>query len=232
MVPGSAGRHVRGGVEAEEELVMYGERSGWRRDGLESHEGMVGVLLADGSEPKPVLFDLGSGATFHESSDWWHYDGEFRRPTAVSMRGRCACGWRGTKTYPIDWEEVREDDDPDAYDTSGPYAEWEAHLDEVAGRAVALPEDLAELLGKVRERLDRLWFEEDKTRAYAMMLKTCDGLEAIVAGTGPEAVRALTHEQDEDEGEDGLVPALAEALGMTEQAARARLRHYEHLTWR
>ncbi|WP_435191254.1 hypothetical protein [Streptomyces sp. bgisy126] len=67
---------------------------------FELHEGMVGVLLADGSEPKPVLFDLGSGATFHESSDWWLYDGTFRRPTAVSIRGRCACGWRGTKTSP------------------------------------------------------------------------------------------------------------------------------------
>ncbi|MFD5110055.1 hypothetical protein [Streptomyces cinereoruber] len=208
--------------------MIYGERSGWRRDGFESHEGMVGVLLADGSEPKPVLFDLGSGATFHESSDWWNYDGTFRRPTAVSMRGRCACGWRGTKNFPIDWETVREDDDPDAYDTSGPYTEWEAHLDDVAGRAVALPEDLAGLLGKVRERLDRLWLEEDKACAYATMLKACDGLEAIVTEVGPEAARALGHEQDED----GAVPALAEALGMTEQAARTRLRHYEHLTWR
>ncbi|MFJ4343308.1 hypothetical protein [Streptomyces sp. NPDC088915] len=214
--------------------MMYGERSGWRRDGFESHEGMVGVLLADGSEPKPVLFDLGSGAAFHESSDWWHYDGTFRRPTAVSMRGRCACGWRGTTRYPIDWETVREDDDPDAYDTSGPYEEWEAHLDDVAGRAVPLPEDLAELLGQVRERLDRLWLKEDKMRAYATMLKTCDDLEAIVAETGPQAARALTHEHDEveGEGEDGAVPALAEALGMTEKAARTRLRHYEHLTWR
>ncbi|MFC7924610.1 hypothetical protein [Streptomyces cinereoruber] len=209
---------------------MYGERDGWRRDGFESHEGMVGVLLADGSEPKPVLFDLGSGSTFHESASWWHYDGTFRRPTAVTMRGRCACGWRGTKTYPIDWEKVREDDDPDAYDTSGPYEEWEAHLDDVAGRAVALPEDLAGLLGKVREHLDRLWLEEDKTRAYATMLKTCDRLEAIVAEVGPEAARALTHDQDDDE--DGSMPSVAEVLGMTEKAARTRLLHYEHLTWR
>ncbi|MGW3387860.1 hypothetical protein [Streptomyces cinereoruber] len=37
-------------------------------------------------------FDLGSGSNFHESSDWWLYDGTFRRPTAVSMRGRRACG--------------------------------------------------------------------------------------------------------------------------------------------
>ncbi|MFE5513066.1 hypothetical protein ACFQ9J_21275 [Streptomyces sp. NPDC056529] len=128
----------------------------------------------------------------------------------------------------IDWEKVREDDDPDVYDTSGPYEEWEAHLDDVAGRAVALPEDLAELLGKVRERLDRLWWEEDKARAYATMLKACDGLEAIVAETGPEAARALADKHDEG----GAMPAVAEALGMIEKAARARLLHYEHLTWR
>ncbi|WP_435191488.1 hypothetical protein [Streptomyces sp. bgisy126] len=144
--------------------MLYGERSGWRRDGFESHEGVVGVLLADGSEPKPVVFDLGSGSSFHESSDWRLYDGTFRRPTAVSMRGRWACGWHGTKTYVIDWEKVHEGDDLDVYDTSGPYEEWEAHLDEVAGRAVALPEDLAGLLGQMRERLDRLWLEEGKAR--------------------------------------------------------------------
>ncbi|MFC8270135.1 hypothetical protein ACFUIZ_31135 [Streptomyces cinereoruber] len=206
--------------------MVYGVREGWRREGFESHEGMVGVLLADGSEPGPVFFDLGSGATFHESTSWWHYDGTFRRPTAVTMRGRCACDWRGTKTYPIDWETVREDDDPEAYDTSGPYGEWEAHLDDVAARAVALPEDLAALLGQVRERLDRLWLEEDPARGYAAMLRACGELEAIVAETGPEAARALAREHDE------AMDAIAEALGSTEQAARARLLHYEHLTWR
>ncbi|MFC8176698.1 hypothetical protein ACFUPY_33095, partial [Streptomyces sp. NPDC057325] len=86
----------------------------------------------------------------------------------------------------------------------------------------------AELLGQVRERLDRLWWEEDKARACTMMLKACDVLEAIVAETGPEAARVLDREHDED----GAMPTVAEALGMTEQAARARLLHYEHLTWR
>ncbi|MFE5515172.1 hypothetical protein ACFQ9J_32095 [Streptomyces sp. NPDC056529] len=80
----------------------------------------------------------------------------------------------------------------------------------------------------MRVRLDRLWFEEDKARGYAMMLKVCDRLEAIVAETGPEAARALDPEHDEG----GAAPAVAEALGMTEKAARARLLHYEHLTWR
>ncbi|MGW3387857.1 hypothetical protein [Streptomyces cinereoruber] len=184
------------------------------------------MLLADGSEPGPVFFDLGSGSTFHESTSWWHYDGTFRRPTAVTMRGRCACDWRGTSRYPIDWEKVREDDDPDAYDTTGLYAEWEAHLDEVAGRAVTLPGDLVELLGQVHERIDQLWLEDNSARGYATMLKTCDALEAIIAQVGPEAAQVLGREQDE------VAPAIAEALGTTEQAARTRLLHYQHLIWR
>ncbi|MFC7794804.1 hypothetical protein [Streptomyces cinereoruber] len=144
----------------------------------------------------------------------------------MSRRSRCACGWRGTKTYPIDWETVRENDDPDAYDTTGPYTEWETHLDDVAGRAVTLPEDLATLLGQVRERIDRLWLEEDKARACATMLKACDALETIVAQAGPEAAQVLGREQDE------VAPAIAEALGTTEQAACTRLLHYQHLIWR
>ncbi|AVI00291.1 hypothetical protein C5L38_35160 (plasmid) [Streptomyces sp. WAC00288] len=205
--------------------MVYGVREGWRREGFESHEGGVGVLLADGSEPGPVFFDLGSGSTFHESTSWWHYDGTFRRPTAVTMRGRCACGWCGASRYPIGWEKVREDDDPDAYDASGPYTEWEAHLDDVAERAVTLPEDLAALPGQVRERLDRMWLEDDTARGYTTMLRACGELEAIVAQVGPEAAQVLGREHDE------ATDAIAEALGTTEKAARARLRHYEHLTW-
>ncbi|MFF5391869.1 hypothetical protein ACFY5H_26535 [Streptomyces sp. NPDC013012] len=68
-------------------------------------------------------FEPGSGSTFHESTSWWHYNGELRRPTGVTMRGRRARGRRGTKTHPIDGEKVREDDAPDAYGTTGPYAE-------------------------------------------------------------------------------------------------------------
>ncbi|MFC9706349.1 hypothetical protein ACFTWD_37310 [Streptomyces sp. NPDC056943] len=51
------------------------------------------MLQADGSEPGPVYFDLGSGSSFHESIDSWHYDGTMRRPPATSMRGRCASVW-------------------------------------------------------------------------------------------------------------------------------------------
>ncbi|MFB7512877.1 hypothetical protein [Streptomyces sp. NPDC056144] len=204
---------------------MYGQPDGWTRDGFESHEGTVGVLLADGSEPEPVVFDLGSGATFHESTFWGHYDGLFRRPKATSMRGRCACGWRGAPTYAIDWQEALKNDDPDAYDTTGPYADWEAHLEVVASRAVALPEDLAGLLKQVRERLERLWDAEDTTRAYATMLKACRELEVIAVEAGPEAVRALENEESES------TRAIAQALGMTNEAAQTLIGRYRRLTW-
>ncbi|MEU6625121.1 hypothetical protein ABZ926_30770 [Streptomyces litmocidini] len=120
------------------------------------------MLLADGGEPGPVLFDLGSGGHFHESIDWWAYDGTMRRPMATVMRGRCSCGRRGAATYPIDWEKARGDES-DEYDPSGPWADWEGHMDEVAARAVVLPGDVAGLLRQLRERLDemsatsRLW---------------------------------------------------------------------------
>ncbi|SEE60125.1 hypothetical protein [Streptomyces sp. TLI_105] len=189
----------------------------WKRDGFESHEGEVGVVLADGTEPGPVYFDLGSGGHFHESTDWWAYDGTFRRPTAMALRGRCACGWRGERTFPIDWQQV-DSHDPDAYDISGPERDWEAHLDEVAARAVPLPEDLVVLLRQLHERLDEL--VDDHPLA---VVKAAGELEAAVAFFGPLAARMVTRS------EQLPLAHVAEVLGMTEQAAGSRLRHYEYM---
>ncbi|MFE5729930.1 hypothetical protein ACFQ7A_03310 [Streptomyces sp. NPDC056528] len=82
------------------------------------------------------------------------------------------------------------------------------------------------LLGQVRERLDRLWLEDDSARGYAGMLRACSELEAIVAETGPEAACSLAREHDE------AMDAIAEALGTTEEVACVRLLYYEHLNWR
>ncbi|GGV18985.1 hypothetical protein GCM10010275_70740 [Streptomyces litmocidini] len=174
------------------------------------------MLLADGTELGPVYFDLGSGGHFHESSDWWAYDGTMRRPTATTLRGRCSCGWRGRTTYPIDWEKARGDQ-ADEYDTSGPWADWEGHMDEVAARAVSLPENVAGLLGKLRERLDEIVGDEP-----LMVLKAAGELEAIVASASPLAAAYVR-------GDEIPMPRVAEALGMTEKAARSRLAHYEYL---
>ncbi|MFF3775617.1 hypothetical protein [Streptomyces sp. NPDC002232] len=189
----------------------------WQREGFETHEGEVGVLLADGTEPGPVLFDLGSSAYFHESTDWWVYDGTMRRPTATAMRGRCACGWRGERTVPLDWEEVGTAGH-DAYDVSGPEEDWEAHMDDVATRALPLPDDVAGLLQTLRERLDELVDEEP-----VVVLRAAEQMEAIVAEYGPLAARYI-------KGDAVPLPRLAEALGTTEKAAGSRLTHYAYLS--
>ncbi|GGT26698.1 hypothetical protein GCM10010222_80590 [Streptomyces tanashiensis] len=188
----------------------------WQREGFETHEGEVGVLLADGSEPGPVFFDLGSGAYFHESTDWWVYDGSLRRPTATSMRGKCACGWRGERTVPLDWEQVLRAG-REAYDISGPERDWEAHMDDVATGAVPLPDDVAGLLRTLRGRLDELVDDEP-----LLVLRAAEEMEAIVADFGPIAARYIA-------GDAVPLPRLAEALGTTEKAAGARMAHYRYL---
>ncbi|MFJ9434865.1 hypothetical protein ACIRQY_35230 [Streptomyces sp. NPDC101490] len=200
------------------------EGDGWQREGCESHVGGVGVLLADGSEPGPVYIDLGSGATVHSSTAWWLYDGSRARPLAASMRGRCACGWRATATYRIDWETAPTDEaeDEDLADfVSGPHGDWSVHLDDVAARTVQLPDDLALLLTSAKARIGQL----ADAREAALVLRAAGELEEIIAAHAPVAARVLAHED-----RSGVMPRTAEALGLTEEAARARLRHYDLLT--
>ncbi|MFE2553757.1 hypothetical protein ACFXGI_35345 [Streptomyces sp. NPDC059355] len=64
-----------------------------------------------------------------------------QRHSEPASRGACACGWRGTPRYPIDYEVA----DPAAiYEPviERPQDDWERHLDEVEARTVPLPEEL------------------------------------------------------------------------------------------
>ncbi|MFD4588931.1 hypothetical protein [Streptomyces sp. NPDC058434] len=95
---------------------------GWKAEEYgDSHEGIVGAVLADGSEPKPVYLDVGSGSSGHRTSEWWAYDGRMRRPKAAAYRAACSCGWRGP-SHLIDWDQAK-DDRLDDLDTSRPYSE-------------------------------------------------------------------------------------------------------------
>ncbi|MFF4523613.1 hypothetical protein [Streptomyces bluensis] len=38
-------------------------------------EGLTGSVLADGSEPRPVYLDIGSGAVGQATSEWWRTAG-------------------------------------------------------------------------------------------------------------------------------------------------------------
>ncbi|PRH76106.1 hypothetical protein C6N75_27395 [Streptomyces solincola] len=178
-----------------------------------SHEGGAGAVLADGSEPGPVSVDLGSGGDVHRTSEWWAYTGAFGRPRAAAYRGRCSCGWRGP-AYPVDWERLDDGGKLSDLDTSGPYGDWRDHLRAVEARTVPLPEELAELLARLDERLEAV-----ADQAPVAALKAVAAVERMTSRISREAAWAVE--------EDGLSwEAVGTALGLTAEDARSRLADY------
>ncbi|WP_329139293.1 hypothetical protein OG552_33020 [Streptomyces sp. NBC_01476] len=174
-----------------------------------SHEGRAAALLADGSEPEPAYFDIGSGGHVPSTTDWWVYDGTLGTRRATRLRGACSCGWRGTRTYLIDWELVA--DGPGDADTSGPRADWKDHLGDVEARSVPLPGGLEGLLAQVDEQLTAL--ADDAPLAA---LKAVAVLERATRRAGRAAARNA--EADEVSWE-----AAGKALGMSPAEAGSLL---------
>lgn len=177
------------------------------------HEGQPGVLLPDGTEPGPVYFDAGSGPTVHRSTDWWVYDGTLGAPAAAELRAVCSCGWRGTTRYPLDWTGA-DRRHPYTYDTTGPEADWDTHLAEVRTRTVPVPADLAALIDQLDRRLTTLVSEEPLAALRAAAV-----LERLAATTATDAALRI-------DPPDAQWETVARALGISEQAARARLTRY------
>ncbi|MFD7560224.1 hypothetical protein ACFV9E_37715 [Streptomyces sp. NPDC059835] len=188
------------------------------RDLGAAHEGWVGVLLEDGSEPGPVYFDVGSGAHVPSSTEWHAYDGRFGRPKAALLRGACACGWRGAAEYPLDWAAL--DDQEPLYeadvDLSGPIADYHAHLAVIRNTAVPLPAPLLALLAGLKECL-----ETAAVKDPLVALKALADLRHLIAEVGEEAAWAV---------QVGRIPieTVATALGTSEAAARSYLNGYHH----
>ncbi|THA28035.1 hypothetical protein [Streptomyces sp. A1547] len=181
-----------------------------------AHEGSVGVLLADGVEPGPVYFDVGSGPNVPSSREWHAYDGRYGRPRAASLRGSCSCGWRGPAQYPLDWSALPEDKplyEVDV-DLSGPIADYDAHLSVIRGKAVPLPEELTGLLTDLVRALDGQADEEP-----LVALKALADLRHVIARTGQDAVHELA-------ARDVPIDEVATALGTSEAAARTYLNDY------
>ncbi|GGY50611.1 hypothetical protein [Streptomyces omiyaensis] len=185
----------------------------WEPDGADGHVGRVGVLLEDGTTPGPVYIDLDGSGHVPGFTGWWVYDGTLRRPLANRMRAVCACGWASGTTYPIAWELV-PDSEPFLYDTSGPERDWAAHTRQVSAAAVPLPEEVARLVSRIRERLDEA---EDTDPLTA--LRIIGALDAVIETDAPYVTRAATRRHTDGE--------IAAALGSTEKALAARLRRYD-----
>lgn len=179
----------------------------------ESHEGIVGAVLEDGSEPKPAYFDIGSGAEMYRTSEWWAYDGRMRRPRAAAVRAACSCGWRGPGV-PVPWDELDEDG-LEELDVSGPRRDWSEHIRTVERRTVPLPEDLTQLLSALEDKLCAL--AED---APAAALRAVAALDRLSRRAGREA--ACTIEEDGEQSWE----ALGRALGIDADRARSLVTRY------
>ncbi|MFJ4090600.1 hypothetical protein ACIPYS_03365 [Kitasatospora sp. NPDC089913] len=136
------------------------ERQTWTTDEFgSSHEGSIGVLLPDGTVPQPAHFPLSSGGGGHTTSEWSVYDGRFSlTPRAHALRAVCSCGWTGTE-HPLDWEQIGEQDlRAAAWDLAEECETewWDGHTVAVEKSAVAVPEDITDLLRLVSEKIEKL----------------------------------------------------------------------------
>ncbi|MFB7229782.1 hypothetical protein ACFCY9_18850 [Streptomyces fimicarius] len=129
----------------------------WETDELaETHGGQPGVVNEDGTEPGPIsILAMSGGDEVGRITEWWGFDGRRGGTAATHLRGSCSCGWRGTTLYRVDWDEVHKDH-PYMYSTSGPEADWKAHGAGVEAKLVPLPDDVAELLDKLTDRVSGL----------------------------------------------------------------------------
>ncbi|MGP3691179.1 hypothetical protein ACTVZO_42035 [Streptomyces sp. IBSNAI002] len=130
---------------------------GWHSDDLpEGHEGYVVAVLADGTEPPAIRTPrkAADGREYTgENSAWWLYDGREGRPRAFAVKAGCACGWRSTDMFPVDFQDWEATDGFEAGD--GPWAAWEA---EHVGRLVGgrIPDDVADTIERLRVQLAAL----------------------------------------------------------------------------
>ncbi|QMU71608.1 hypothetical protein [Streptacidiphilus sp. P02-A3a] len=193
---------------------MDSSDSDWQIDEFgPSHTGRAVAVLADGGEPRPMVYDTG-GASGHTTSQWWVYDGTGRAPLATHLRAGCSCGWRGSALHPLDWAELG--DEPYAVDPVGPRQDWCDHIDQVEARTVPLPDDLTDLLRRLDERLTDLAAD-----APVAALRAVGELERIAERVGVDAAHNVAV--------DGVPwETLATALGLTENDARARVSRYRY----
>ncbi|WTX00162.1 hypothetical protein OG216_45470 [Streptomycetaceae bacterium NBC_01309] len=203
--------------------------AGWRSEEFDAaHEGRVAAVLDDGTEPRPVIFDTGSGSHVHRSSDWRLYDGSWaflRAPRAVALRAVCACGWTG-EPHPVE-RALSLDAAPSTDDGPGRpwealpdpevcHADWTAHIGDVERAALPLPDAVAHQIDQLTQALHAL--ADDAPLAA---LRAVNRLERILADVGELAAAAARQDHEID--------VIARGLGLPEEDARTRLAH--HAGW-
>ncbi|MFI5867326.1 hypothetical protein [Streptomyces sp. NPDC051546] len=179
-----------------------------------SHQGRVGVLLADGSTPKPVYFD-GASSTGHYVAHWSVYDGGTwpERPRAAVLRAECVCGWAGA-AHTVDWTgfgdlPFREAGTEDADRCMD---DWDGHIADVARRTIPLPPELETLLESVSAAIENLAGD-----APVAAVKAARQLEIIAQRTGHWPANQARAQEPEQ---------VAAALGLNVDQTRSLLARF------
>ncbi|MFD4394190.1 hypothetical protein [Kitasatospora sp. NPDC058478] len=193
-----------------------GERETWTTDEFgDSHKGAVGVLLADGTVPRPAFFPMADQGGGHTTSQWNVYDGRHGlTPRAHALRAVCSCGWTGPE-HQVDWngDGAQEFDDA-AHELA--YAceqEWDEHTTEVEMSAVAMPDDITDLIRILGDKLDKLG-----TESPLVALRVVRMLELTAERSARRPARIAQYDL-------GLEQSAA-GLGLNEDGARRLLSRF------
>ncbi|MER5778460.1 hypothetical protein ABT144_30105 [Streptomyces sp. NPDC002039] len=181
-----------------------------------SHEGRVGVLLDDGSVPKPVYFDSASGSSGWEVSHWSVYDGAGTyqpRPKAHLLRAECSCGWTGPR-HTVDWTTAGELPFHESGLRTAERCEedWDAHIRDVATATIPLPAELEALFQSVTTAIENL--ARDSPTA------------AIKAARTLELIAQRTAHWPAHDARDQDPQRVAADLGLSVDATRALLARF------
>jgi|SRR6476620_11737010 len=189
---------------------------GWVHDDpdadLYDHEGYAVAVLADGSEPEPIQVPVsGRGDITSPNSAWWLYNGQDGRPLATGVKAGCACGWRSTETFPVDFEDHEATDGFEF--NEGPFAAWSyEHIASLLGTAV--PRELRDAIATAARLL-----REESTRRPLVALTVIGQLEKLVGDLAPTAGAAAR--------KDGQTwNAIGRALNTSRQAAYQRFSRF------
>jgi hypothetical protein len=167
------------------------------------------VLLADGSVPAPVFFDMGSGGGGQAVSRWSTYDGRYTHvPRAAALRAVCSCGWTGLE-HELHWDQIGNQTLAEATGSTADTCtqDWNQHTAQVQQSAIPLPEAFTNLLAQVVSEIETLG-------------KTCP-LAALRAARQLEVTAVQTAYWPAHEAhQDATLEQAATALGLDEDAAR------------
>ncbi|MFI0901576.1 hypothetical protein [Streptomyces sp. NPDC020983] len=177
-----------------------------------AHAGAVGVLLADGTVPAPVVLDMASGGSASSVSEWSIYDGRrFHGPRAAALRGVCSCGWTGPE-HELDWDAIGDEELwlAGARTADASTRDWDTHAEDVARTAIPVPETVTHLLAQLETEIEQL----AKTSPLAAV-RAARRLEVLATDVGYWAARDALQDATSDQ--------AATALGLDEDTARRHL---------